>query len=103
MYYSALCEEGVVIVSDTRVLHDYQASHEPKFHLLYNNKVLITGAGSNIVIDYVIEDLNEKEISAIDNSFSNIVKTIEDSVTKIKSKYYRRMGEEYDLELLVTG
>jgi 20S proteasome alpha/beta subunit len=99
----AYCAEGVVIVSDTRVLREFEATNETKLHRLWDESVIIGAAGSTTVSDYLVDDLNDNKPPNL-SSFNDITKNIEDSICGIKSKYLARLGKDgFDIQLLVGG
>lgn len=100
----AYCAEGVVIVSDTRVMREYEATSETKLHRFFDESVVIGAAGSTSVSDYLVEDLNSNKPSSDLSSFNDITKNIEDSICKIKSRYLARMGRNgFEIEVLIGG
>jgi 20S proteasome alpha/beta subunit len=99
----AYCAEGVVIVSDTRVMREFEATNETKLHRFWDESIVIGTAGSTTVSDYLVADLNDNKPLNV-SSFSDITKNIENSICGIKSRYIARMGKDgFDIDLLAGG
>jgi 20S proteasome alpha/beta subunit len=99
----AYCAEGVVIVSDTRVMRELEATNETKLHRFCDESVVIGAAGSTPVSDYLVADLNNNKPLNV-SSFNDVTKYVEDSICGIKSRYLARMGRDgFEIELLVGG
>ncbi len=100
----ANCAEATVIVADTRILRGYEATNESKIRLFWDDNVMTAGAGTVAVFDYVAQTIREKSLENPNpQSFGKVVEIVEDSITHVKSRYYPRMGENYDIELLCAG
>ena len=97
----AKCAEGCVIISDTRILREFEATNESKINLLWE-KVVSVGAGSTAMLDNFSTELAESEIPNEPN-FTMIVKKIEDITHKLLARYRPRIGEDSDFEALVMG
>src|SRR6266487_823612 len=99
----ALCAEGVVIVADSRSTNEFQTNLITKFHQFWNGRVIVACAGVNSVIDRFIDVLNEKTKDSEPASFKQVYETVEDSVSEVKTRYFPKLGHDYDIELLVGG
>ncbi|MBS3923310.1 MAG: hypothetical protein KGZ37_09225 [Nitrosarchaeum sp.] len=98
----ATCIEGAVIISDTRILRGYQSSNESKFHFVFDKKVVVAGAGATATVDYLEDDLKQYEQSTVGES-NEVIKKIEDSLTNVKTRYFARMGTDFEIDAIVGG
>ena len=100
----AKCAEGTAIISDTRVMRQYEANNESKIHLIWepNPKVVVAGAGTTALIDKFAEAIGKSKIpSTLD--FTKVVETIEDIVFNLRERYEPRIQEDYDFQALIMG
>jgi len=100
----AKCAEGTVIISDTRVMREYEANNESKIHLIWEPKpkVVVAGAGTTALIDKFAEAISKSKIP-LTLDFSKVVETVEDIVFNLRERYEPRIQEDYDLQALIMG
>lgn len=97
----AKCAEGCVIISDTRVMREFEATNESKIHVLWD-RVVTSGAGNAAILDNFAADLEESKVPETPN-FAEVVKTIEDIAFALHGRYRPRLGSDYDFQALVMG
>jgi len=97
----AKCAEGTVIVSDKRVMREFEANNESKIHKLWD-RVVLAGAGSTALLDKFAEAISKSTIPTAPN-FQRVVEIIEDVIYGIQTRYRPRIGEDYDLQSLIMG
>lgn len=97
----AKCAEGCVIVSDTRVLREFEASNESKINLLWD-KVVTVGEGNTAVLDNLAAELSKSELPSTPD-FGKVVKIIEDIANNLQARYRPRIESDYEFQALVMG
>lgn len=93
--------EGCAIISDTRVLREFEANNESKINKLWD-KVVSVGAGNTAILDNFSAELVKSELPSTPD-FGKAVKTIEDIAHELQARYRPRIGEDYDFQALVMG
>jgi len=97
----AKCADGTVIVSDTRIMREFEATNESKIHLIRDRAVL-AGAGTTTLLDKFAEALAKSKIpSALD--FQKVVEIVEDIMYNLKERYEHRIPEDYGIQTLIMG
>lgn len=97
----AKCAEGCVIVSDTRILREFEAFNESKIHILWD-KVVTAGAGNTAILDNFAAELSESKVPDTPD-FGKVVKVIEDIAHGLQARYRPRLGSDYDFQAMVMG
>ena len=97
----AKCAEGCAIISDLRVLREFEADNESKINKLWE-KVVSVGAGNTAVLDSFSAELAESELPSAPD-FTTAIKTIEDIAHRLQERYRPRIAECYEFEALVMG
>ena len=93
--------DGSTIVADTRIMREYEATNESKFHILWD-RVALAGAGTTALLDDFASAIKDSKIP-IAPSFGKTVQLIEDTMYALQERYRPRLGSEYDLETIVMG
>ena len=96
----AKCAEGCVIVSDTKILREFEANNESKIAKLWD-KVVTAGAGNTAIIDSFVSEISRSEIPNTPN-FITAIRTIEDIAHSLQGRYRPRI-EDYQFDALVMG
>jgi 20S proteasome alpha/beta subunit len=97
----AKCAEGCVIVSDTRVLREFEANNESKINKLWD-KVVSAGEGNTAILDNFSAELAKSKLPSTPD-FGKVVKTIEDIAHVLQARYRPRIGMDYEFQALVMG
>jgi hypothetical protein len=90
-----------VIVSDTRILREFEALNESKIHILWG-KVVTAGAGNIAILDNFAAELSESKMPDTPD-FGKVVKIIEDMAHGLQARYRPRLGSDYDFQAMVMG
>ncbi len=93
--------DGSVVISDMRIMREYEASIESKIHKLWDRAILV-GAGSTPLLDKLAEAIRASEMPAKRDA-SAIARFTEDIAYQIRSTYEPRMGVGYDFEAILMG
>jgi 20S proteasome alpha/beta subunit len=93
--------DGCVIVADTRVMRDYEASNQSKFKILWG-RIAIAGAGTGLLLDELQEGLDELQVPPNTN-FRVIRKRVEDVMKNIRDRYRSRLNEDFNLQAVLMG
>lgn len=97
----AVCADGCAIISDTRVMREYEATNESKIHLL-GKKTVLVGAGTGTLIDKLADHISESTIPAQPN-FNKVIDAIENIVFSMRQRYEPMLGNDYNFQALVMG
>lgn len=93
--------DGCVIVTDTRVMRDYEASNQSKFKILWD-RVAIAGAGTGLLLDELQEGLSDLKLPS-DANFRTIRKRVEDVLKRIRGRCSSRLKDDFNLQAMVMG
>jgi 20S proteasome alpha/beta subunit len=81
--------DGATIIADTRVMREYEAVNESKFHVLWD-KVAIAGAGITAMMDNFAEELGGSGLPSPPTSRA-VVKKVEDIAKDLYDRYSPRL------------
>lgn len=93
--------DGSTIVADTRVMREFEATNESKFHILWN-RAAIAGAGTTAILDKFAERLSRSTIPK-GPVFQQVVETVEDIAFELRERYEPRITSDYNFEAIVMG
>jgi hypothetical protein len=96
----AYCAEGIVIVSDTRVIREFEATPETKLYKFWDEAAVIGVAGSRSISDYLIDDLHNSKPSLNITGFRDVSEGVEDSICNVRNKYFPRIGHDFDIDVI---
>ena len=100
----AICAEGLVIVADTRIMRDLEATNESKFRFLWDDHVIVAGSGTTALLDYFTEGIAERNKGKLQpSSWFEATREIEDTLGDVKSRYLSRFGRDYELDIMFAG
>lgn len=93
--------DGCVVIADTRVMREYEASYRSKFHILWD-KMAIAGAGTGLLLDELDEGLSALKVPT-DADFRTIRQMVEDVMKGIKDRYENRLGDDFNMQAIIMG
>jgi 20S proteasome alpha/beta subunit len=93
--------DGSTIVADTRVMREFEATNESKFHILWN-RAAIAGAGTTAILDKFAERLSKSAIPTVPD-FQKVVDAVEDIAFDLRERYEPRIDKDYAFQALVMG
>jgi 20S proteasome alpha/beta subunit len=97
----AVCADGCAIISDTRVMREFEATNESKIHLL-GKKAVLVGAGTGTLIDKLADRISESTIPSSPN-LNAVVESVENIVISMRERYGPVLSNNYNFQALVMG
>jgi 20S proteasome alpha/beta subunit len=79
----AKCADGCAIISDTRMMREFEATNESKIHLV-GKRAVLAGAGTTALLDKLAEYISKSGVSSV-TDFHKVVEDIENITFEIRS------------------
>jgi 20S proteasome alpha/beta subunit len=97
----ATCADGCIIVSDTRVMREFEATNESKIHLI-GKRAVLAGAGTAALLDKLAGYISKSGVSTA-TDFHKVVEDIEDITFEMRQRYHPMLDNQYNFQALIMG